>query len=250
MEQGVRNVDPGFMLWNNYPVIFMTDTNNPVPFDIFSASFYLLSRYEEYLPFKPDEHGRFNSDLSVAGKNGFLEEPVVQQWTQLLLKVLKAQFSNIIARRQKFNMEPTIDVDVAYAYLYRNISRFILASGRDITSFNWNHVLDRFLVTFKYKPDPFNTYTYIELLHRKYDLPVHMFFLAGDYSHYDRNIPFHEPSIQELVKQLNDKFFLGVHPSYKAFESFDTLKDEVERLLIEAVNISSDLASLRLINGC
>lgn len=230
MEKGVRNIDPEFSLWNNMPVLFFREPNNLIPFDIFSASFYLLSRYEEYLPFRPDDHGRFNSDLSVAGKNGFLEEPVVQQWAQFLLKIMKSQFPNIVARRQKFNMETTIDVDIAYAYLHRNLLRLVLGSGRDITSFKWNQVVDRLLVSLKYKTDPFNTYSYIELLHRKYDLPVYMFFLAGDYSNYDRNIPFYDPSIQKLVKELSDKFFLGAHPSYRAFENFDTLQSEVQRM--------------------
>lgn len=229
-EKGVRQVDPGYQKWNNYHIIFLTNDKNPIPFDIFSASFYLLTRYEEYLPFKADEHGRFNSELSVAGKNGFLEEPVIQQWANFLLKVLKENYNYITPRRQKFTLETTIDVDVAYAYLYRNLSRFVLASGRDLTSLKWNRLLDRFLVSVNSKTDPFDTYSYIELVHRKYDLPVYLFFLAGDYSHYDRNIPFDDPAIQDLVKKLSDKFFIGVHPSYRASESIDILKNEVERM--------------------
>src|SRR5687767_2361657 len=44
-------------------------------FDIFSAVFYMLSRYEEYLPFAPDKYGRYSSSDSIAYKNGFLEKP-------------------------------------------------------------------------------------------------------------------------------------------------------------------------------
>lgn len=38
--------------WNQLPIFFVT--NGSLPFDIFSASFYLLSRYEEYLPHEKD----------------------------------------------------------------------------------------------------------------------------------------------------------------------------------------------------
>ncbi len=228
-ESGIRSFDIRYAKWNNYHTLFFSGTTG-FPFDIFSASFYLLTRYEEYLPFKPDEHGRFNSDQSVAGKNGFLEEPVVQQWANLLLKTLQEKYTWIVPRRQKFTMETSIDVDVAYAFLYRNFRRFLLASGRDLVSFKWNYFVDRILVSLKSKTDPFDTYKYLELVHRKYDLPVYVFYLAGDYSHYDRNIPFEEPAIQSLIKRLNDKFFLGIHPSYRAFQNFGVLKGEVERL--------------------
>jgi hypothetical protein len=43
-----------------------------LPFDPLAATFYLVSRYEEYLPFIPDEHGRFPAKQSFAFSNGFL----------------------------------------------------------------------------------------------------------------------------------------------------------------------------------
>ena len=229
-ETGVRNVDPGYSKWNNHHVLFYSEAKADIPFDIFSAAFYMLTRYEEYLPFKPDDHGRFNSDLSVAGKNGFLEEPVVQQWALLLLKALQERSKDIVPKQQKFSMETTIDVDVAYAYLFRNFSRFSLASVRDFTSLNWMRLLDRLLVSVKTKHDPFDTFEYINLVHKKYDLPVFMFYLAGEYGHYDRNLPFEDPSIQKLVTHLSDNFLLGLHPSYRASESFEILKTEYEKL--------------------
>lgn len=41
-----------------------------LPFDIFSAAFYLLSRYEEYLPFVRDSHGRFEASSSILHQTG------------------------------------------------------------------------------------------------------------------------------------------------------------------------------------
>jgi hypothetical protein len=190
----------------------------------------MLTRYEEYLPFKPDDHGRFSSEASVAGINGFLEEPVVQQWTFILLKALQDQNRNIAPRRLKFALETTIDVDVAYAYMFRSFSRFCLATARDLSSFKLNRLFDRVLVSLKSKHDPFDTYTYIDLVHKKYDLPVYLFYLASECGHYDRNLPVAEPSIKKLLKTLDDKFFLGFHPSYRASDSFDVMKSEYESL--------------------
>jgi hypothetical protein len=45
---------------------FLKTTNSDFPFDIFAASFYLLSRYEEYLPHEKDMYGRFAHKNSLA----------------------------------------------------------------------------------------------------------------------------------------------------------------------------------------
>ena len=40
-------------------------------FDVFSASFYLVSRYEEYLPYVKDMYERFQAENSLAYKHNF-----------------------------------------------------------------------------------------------------------------------------------------------------------------------------------
>ena len=56
---------------NNYKAFFKT-SDSDFPFDIFAAIFYLLSRYEEYLPHEKDMYGRFAHENSIAFKEGFL----------------------------------------------------------------------------------------------------------------------------------------------------------------------------------
>ena len=45
-----------------------------IPFDVFSATFFLVSRYEEYLPHVKDDYGRFLATESLAFKEDFLQE--------------------------------------------------------------------------------------------------------------------------------------------------------------------------------
>src|SRR5204863_517356 len=47
-------------------------TAGDYPFDIFAASFYLLSRYEEYLPHQKDIYGRYAHQNSLAFKENVL----------------------------------------------------------------------------------------------------------------------------------------------------------------------------------
>ena len=46
--------------------IFFKNTTPIIPFDIFGAAFWLLTRYEEYLPFKTDKYNRFNYKSALA----------------------------------------------------------------------------------------------------------------------------------------------------------------------------------------
>ena len=63
-------------------------------FDIFAASFYLLSRYEEFLPHVKDDYGRFLATESIAFKHDFLKQPVVDIWAYKLKSVLEEKFDN------------------------------------------------------------------------------------------------------------------------------------------------------------
>ena len=58
-EQGIKAREPFVTQWDNARIFFQTDDHSTLPFDIFAASFYLVTRYEEHLPYASDEHGRW-----------------------------------------------------------------------------------------------------------------------------------------------------------------------------------------------
>ena len=73
LEQGFDDVEISVNQWDDTQCFFATGGKSHLPYDIFSAAFYLLSRYEEYLPHVKDELGRFPAKASLAYKNGFLK---------------------------------------------------------------------------------------------------------------------------------------------------------------------------------
>src|SRR5215831_14748890 len=72
---------------NNNKAFFKTEGD--FPFDIFAASFYLLSRYEEYLPHSKDMYGRYAFENSLAYRENFLNLPLINIWMQYLNSELK-----------------------------------------------------------------------------------------------------------------------------------------------------------------
>ncbi|HKO81280.1 MAG TPA: hypothetical protein VJU78_12830, partial [Chitinophagaceae bacterium] len=70
-------------------------TEGDFPFDIFAASFYLLSRYEEYLPHQKDMYGRYAHENSLAFKEQFLDRPLINIWLQDLKNILRNIFPSL-----------------------------------------------------------------------------------------------------------------------------------------------------------
>lgn len=69
--QGFEDVEIVVKPWKQSIGFFPTSEKSALPFDIFAASFYLLSRYEEYLPHVKDPLGRFPASESLAYREGF-----------------------------------------------------------------------------------------------------------------------------------------------------------------------------------
>lgn len=213
-ETEIKPQDINVAEWEEHKIFFQTNDNSDLPYDLFAASFYLGSRYEEYLPFEGDEHGRFKAEESLAFKNGFVEEPVVDQWAYLLADIIKRKFPDIKINKRKFNYISTIDIDNAYAFLYKGFKRTVGASVRSLLKFDFNDNITRFKVFLGLQKDPFDTYDYIEQVNQKYSIRPINFFLAGEYGLYDKNISVENGAFQKLIKRLSKESEVAIHPSY------------------------------------
>jgi len=215
--------------WNNSKIFFQANAEAEVPFVIFAASFYLVSRYEEYLPFSADQHGRFEANQSLAYRNGFLYDPVVDQWACILAGILKQKFPGFKTCEREFSYISTIDIDNAYAYLYKGTVRTLGAAMRDLFKLDFDENIKRFQ-TLAGEKDPFDTYGYLESMHKKYDINPIWFFLVGNYNTYDKNLPLDNEAFKELIERISDIAEVGIHPSYESNNDFEQLKREFDYL--------------------
>jgi hypothetical protein len=227
-ETGIKEQKIRITEWKGTKLFFQTDSLLDVPFDLFAASFFLLTRYEEYLPHKKDIHGRFPAEESLSFKNGFLEEPVVDQWAFLFANVLKHQYPNFKIPERKFQYIPTIDIDVAYAYKYKGLGRTVGAFAKDLIQFNFHNNLSRIKVLLGLEKDPYDTYDFFEKLHQHYDLSPVFFFLVGRYAQFDKNHSIRKKEYQELIKKISTGVQVGLHPSYGSNSDYNALKKEAD----------------------
>lgn len=201
-----------------------------LPFDVFSAAFYLVSRFEEYLPFIPDEHGRFTPEQSIAYKHGFLEKPVVNIWTQRLMQSIQKKYPSLEWSAPEFKFISTIDVDNMYAYKGKGLVRIAAGFARDLSKFNFKETSQRFKTIFLRRRDPYDTLHYQLSLSRKYDFESIYFILFSAYGPFDKNLPMYSSAFQSAIKTINDEAQVGIHPSYQSNQSFSTLRHEIQSL--------------------
>ncbi|WP_372745576.1 polysaccharide deacetylase family protein [Lutibacter sp.] len=229
-EQGINDIDIKVLPWDDVPCFFPAGELSSIPFDVFAASFYLMSRYEEYLPHVKDIHERYPADESLAYKNNFLEKPIIDIWAYKFLELLKEKFPDYTYVEREFNMISTIDIDSAFSYKNKGILRTFGGFFKDLVQFKFVHIWHRLLTIFNFRKDPFDTYAEILKIKKEFKITTLFFFLVGDYTTYDKNISSSNSNYRSLVKSIADYAKVGLHPSYFAYKDAALLKKEKMRL--------------------
>lgn len=240
-EKGINKQEIKSDFYRGLPVIFSDAENPDFPFDIFSAIFYMITRYEEYLQFKADEHGRFRPQDSIAFKYNFLDVPIVERWIDVFKDVLKAKFPNLNFKENQFTYIPTIDIDNAFSYKNKGIVLCSALIIRDIIMRRYGELKNRLNVIIGLQKDPFDNFDFLydTLKSSKYE-PV-FFFQTGKRGTYDKNTSIKKKAMKNLVKKMSGIADIGIHPSYQSNTSVNILireKNDLENVLGNAVTKS------------
>ncbi len=230
-QTSIENQEIQMSEYENLPIFFATyGKDQTLPFDIFAASFYLVSRYEEYLPHHKDHHQRFDFNDSIAYQKGFLHTPLVNKWAILLANKLKEAYPDFVIPLRKFHFVNTIDVDSAYSFKQKGVFRNVGGFVRDIFKQDYESVKMRAMVMLNRRKDPFDTFDFIISLSEKYHTELLFFILFADYDNYDKNISHNSLNFQQLIKHLADYSKVGIHPSYASMDQPNKLTVEIKRL--------------------
>lgn len=205
--------------------------NSEHGFDLFSAVFYFISRYEEYLPFKKDKHGRFEANASFAFQTGILDRPIVDEWILDFKNKLKLKFPEITFPEHEFEVIPTIDIDQIFAIKGKSIVRFLKPVLISIINLKFTHLLYLFKVRLGIIDDPFDQIQNFEYLHRKYGLSAWYFILfSKKYTKHDVNISIKNVHFRKRLKELNRTANIGIHPSYHSRYDYKLIDEEIHNL--------------------
>ncbi|KAF0238194.1 MAG: hypothetical protein FD181_1220 [Prolixibacteraceae bacterium] len=216
-QKGIKPVELQPVKFNTETYFFESSYDSVFPFDPFAASFYLVTRYEEYFEAEIDKYGRFQSSNSILSKFNLLKKPVVNIWADLLAKEINRKYPQIVFIKRRFKFISTIDVDNAWAYLNKGFWRTKAALVKSVLKGDISEFSSRRKVLKGKEKDPYHTYDYLDSVFTANEEKVKFFFLLGDYSEHDKNISHKNSSFQKLIQQTAQKYDVGIHPSFAGF---------------------------------
>jgi hypothetical protein len=216
-------------LWLSMPIFFTTN-GTFIPFDIFSACFYLISRYEEYQEIKKDEYGRFPHTTSLAFEREFLQLPIVDIWCHRMYEMLCKKNTNLFKSPKSFSNLHTFDIDMISAYQHKGFVKNIGGFVKNMLDKNWKACKQRWNTLIRNQKDPFDSFAELEKNLVNANTVIFFFLMASKQGLYDKNLLPTHTVMQDLIKRISKKFDIGIHPSYQSNSKSLLTLQEIESL--------------------
>jgi hypothetical protein len=233
LQQTIEQQKVQLFTYNDLPAFFEAErAGSAFPFDLFAASFYLMSRYEEYLPYVKDRYGRYAPQDSLAFSGNFLEKPLVNSWAQWLLEKLVERYPQVhFPPKRMFDYIPTYDIDHPYAFLYRpwymNLGGFV----RNLFHGHFDAVQKRLLTLLRLQKDPYDSYDFQFALQKKFGFRPHYFILcAKKRNRFENRFNYRHPRIRRLVRRIAQQGEVGIHPSVASNSDKQLFENEMNTL--------------------
>ena len=226
---------------NSIPIIYGDDINSTTYdfcIDIFGSSFFMLTRFEEMISNKKDLHFRFSAKDSISFRNNFLNRPIVDEYIEILWKLLKLNDDKLIRKKESYNLIVSCDVDVPYEEYNTSIFKFFRKVGGDLLKRKSLIALLNTLCNFIFTK--FNLFVF-DRLYRfnwmmrvadEYNIKIDFFFIADQSeSGKDGFYSLSEIRIQKLFTLICKKGHkIGLHGSYNSFNNYNQLLKETKIL--------------------
>ena len=198
--------------------------------DIFASSFFMLTRWEEYVNKSRDSHNRFPAHESAAYKNNFLNRPIVNEYISMLKNMLHHLDPHLKFKMNHPKLFLTHDVDQLYKWKsWRHVFRVSVSDliKRKNISLAFERIKEYFLIKRKKIKDPFNTFDWLMGKSESLGIKSRFYFMSGGVTVYDNGYKIDEPKSLELIQRILERgHIIGIHPSYDAYKDFTQFKKE------------------------
>lgn len=214
---------------------FESSKDSVFPFDPFAASFYLITRYEEYLEQSRDKLNRYPVEKSILSKYKLLKKPVVNIWAKLIADKLLEFYPDLVFPEQKFKFLSTIDVDNAWAYQHKGFFRTFGAFAKSLGKANFSEFKSRLSVVTGSAKDPYDSYEFMDSVFTGNEEKIKFFFLLGDFGRFDKNLSHKNKHYRKLIQKTAEKYDLGIHPSFASSRKKGKKKIITEKQRLESI---------------
>lgn len=188
--------------------IFVSKNKIECGIDVFASTFFMLTRWEEFVNPQRDTHNRFPGIKSIAVKYGFIERPIVNEYAIMVRNMFYAlELPEETTIKRKFKLIPTHDIDRMRFYNLRNLAGDIIK--RKSFRLFYRNLINSI-------NNPFDRFQFLMDQSEKYNLKSHFYFMAS----HSRNIRDYEYYINSnIFKERIDEIYrrghiIGFHPGY------------------------------------
>ena len=225
------------IVYGNNEVMVKSDSDRKIiecEIDIFASSFFMLTRWEEYVNKARDNHERFPATESLAYKNNFLDRPIVNEYVEMFWNMLNFLEYNKKRKKYLFRIYPTHDIDHIYAW--NKLSDLLYTLFRDLKrKFLIIYIFKTLKKYYLYKigkmKDPYDTFELIMNLSEKYDLKSYFFFMGEGVTKYDNSYSSKDLNLVNNINKIKKRgHYIGIHPTYNAFNNKKQLSQEKNEL--------------------
>lgn len=197
--------------------------------DWWSWIFWMATRMEEQ-DAPRDAFGRFRAVDSMAFREGWIGRPEIESRVRAWAKSI-----GCAPTPRGYAVQPTIDVDSAFAYQHRSALHVAAATAKDALRADVRRLRARWKVLVGGQADPYATYAWLEGVHARHGLRARYFLLLADRAEHDRPVHWKQPGMQALVSQLMTTADVGLHPGVAAHDAADEQKMKEESRRFEHI---------------
>tara|TARA_A100001015_G_scaffold244565_1_gene280110 strand:- start:3826 stop:5187 length:1362 start_codon:yes stop_codon:yes gene_type:complete len=202
--------------------------------DIIASTFFMLTRWEEYVLNEKDQFSRFNDLKSCAYKFNFYERPIVNEYIECIWKMLKKLEFPKERKQTKFSIFHSHDIDhlnywsspwkflkssIKYTFFNKNIP-FVVKSLKEYP-----------LSFFNPKKDPYYTYDYLMNKSEELNTKSHFYFMSGGITKYDSKYSITTLYAKKIFKNIKKRgHIIGFHPSFNTYNNQHLFNKELSHL--------------------
>ena len=228
-EQGVNSVDISVFQWEGMPAFFATSAKSQLPFDFLAASFYLRSRYEEYMPYVPDDLGRFKVEQSLAHNHNFLDLPLIDMWFERFVAAWTDFFELPPFTQQVSTTELVVEIPQLYAYKYKTLFRSFFEGLYDFGRLRFAKTFDRLMVILRFREDPLIGLIEQMEAFRSTAVSFRFFALYAALGIHDKSLSVFSKKHQQELKSLSDYAPTAPLASFESTQKSQKLVQDITR---------------------
>ncbi len=244
LPKKVSYVSNDFIVEKDIPILYGNDElsvkENEIycGVDIFASSFFMLTRWEEYVNKNRDNHNRFPAIESIAFKNNFLDRPIVNEYVEMLWNMLVHLKYSEKRKERDFSFMTTHDVDAPLRY--KNVYAVVRAVGSELLRRKspkgaFGVIYKSILTTLGKDKDPFDTFDWLMDISEEVGINSYFFFMGKGQTLHDNRYKSSDKFIKKLISKIKKRgHFIGMHPTYNAYNNdaqFKVEKNELEKNL-------------------